>query len=122
MRAVIAGGTGFLGRKLGTLLRDQGSTVVNLTRRQPVSGDQITCQPDGTSGTLPRHLDGVDVVVNLAGESIAGRRWTPARKELLRTSRILPTRTLARAVAQCAQPPRVFISASGIGYYGPHGD
>ena len=45
-----------------------------------------------------------------------------ARKELLRSSRLLPTRTLARAIAQCSRPPRVFVSASGVGYYGPHGD
>jgi uncharacterized protein (TIGR01777 family) len=119
---LIAGGTGFLGRKLGWTLRQAGHAVSTLTRRAATSSDQITWQPDGTPGTLPLHLEGVDVVVNLAGESIAGRRWTPARKELLHTSRILPTRTLARAIAQCGRPPRIFISASGVGYYGPHGD
>lgn len=64
----------------------------------------------------------MDAVVNLAGEGIADKRWTAARKEALRNSRVLSTRTLVRAIAACAQPPRVFVSGSAIGYYGPHGD
>ena len=122
MQVVIAGGTGFLGRKLARRLRENGHRVITLTRRPSSSTDQLTWQPDGNPGTLPRDLDGVDAVINLAGESIAGRRWTSARKEVLRSSRLLPTRTLARAIVQCARPPRVFISASGVGFYGPHGD
>jgi uncharacterized protein (TIGR01777 family) len=66
-------------------------------------------------------LDGADAVVNLAGESLADKRWTASRKETLRRSRILATRTLVRAIAACAHPPGVFISGSAIGYYGPRG-
>ena len=122
MRVVIAGGTGFLGRRLDSKLRQRGHAVLTLTRRSSPSADQIHWQPDGEPGTLPQHLEGVDAVVNLAGESIAGHRWTDARKDVLRSSRILPTRTLASAIARCARPPRAFISASAVGYYGPHGD
>ena len=61
-------------------------------------------------------------MINLAGEGIADRRWSAARKEELRNSRILSTQTLVSAVEQCAHPPRVFISASAVGYYGPCGD
>jgi hypothetical protein len=61
-------------------------------------------------------LDGVDAVVNLAGEGIADKRWTRARKEAIRRSRIAATRTLVRAISGCATPPRVFISGSAIGY------
>jgi uncharacterized protein len=60
--------------------------------------------------------------VNLAGEGIADKRWTAARKEALRLSRVLSTRTLVRAIKACASPPRVLVSGSGIGYYGAHGD
>ena len=60
--------------------------------------------------------------MNLAGENVADRRWTAARKAALKNSRILSTRTLVRAIAACAHPPRVFINGSAIGYYGPHGD
>jgi uncharacterized protein (TIGR01777 family) len=119
---VIAGGSGFLGQILARRLASSCHRVRVLTRRLAQAPDQITWQPDGTPGSLAQHLNAVDAVVNLAGENIAGGRWTPARKELLRSSRILPTRTLARAITQCDTAPRTFVSASGVGYYGPHGD
>ena len=78
--------------------------------------------PDGTPGDLPSKLSGVHTVINLAGEGIADRRWTAARKEAIRESRVLATRTLVSAMAACKAPPRVFISSSAVGYYGPHGD
>lgn len=90
--------------------------------RRPGGADGVTWRPDGSAGDLPRHLSNVDAVVNLAGESIADKRWSASRKAALRSSRVLPTRTLARAIAACERPPRVFVSASGVGYYGPHGD
>ena len=121
MTIVLAGGSGFLGRKLSKRLLDEGHRTITLSRR-PSGGDQIEWRPDGTAGDLRRTLDGVDAVVNLAGEDLADKRWTAARKRALRDSRILSTRTLVGAIEQCARPPRVFISGSGIGYYGPHGD
>ena len=84
--------------------------------------NQVAWQPDGSSGDLPARLNGVDAVVNLAGEGIADRRWTAARKAALQQSRVLSTRTLARAIRECSTPPRVFVSGSGVGYYGPRGD
>lgn len=122
VRIVIAGGSGFLGQKLARGLALDGHHVRILTRKAPQTTDQITWQPDGTPGSLPQHLNAVDAVVNLAGENVASRRWSAAQKELLRSSRVLPTRTLARAIAQCDTPPKTFVSASGVGYYGPRGD
>jgi len=119
---VIAGGSGFLGRKLATRLTSEGHKVVTLSRRPSTGANEIAWQPDGNAGALSRHLEGIDAVVNLAGENIAGRRWTSARKSALKTSRILSTRTLVRAAAAAARPPGIFISGSAIGYYGPHGD
>jgi len=118
---VIAGGSGFLGRKLALRLASDGHRTITLSRR-PSGGDQIGWQPDGSPGALPQHLDGVDAIVNLAGEGIADKRWTEERKTALRNSRILSTRTLVRSVATCAHPPKVFISGSGVGYYGARGD
>lgn len=118
---VIAGGSGFLGQKLVSRFEGDGHTVRILTRR-PVRANDIRWKPDGSAGLLPQHLDGVDAVINLAGEGIADQRWSDARKAALRNSRILATRTLVRAVAECARPPRVFVSGSAVGYYGPHGD
>lgn len=111
-----------MGQKLSRRLAAGGHQVRVLTRKRSPAPEQVTWQPDGTAGELASHLNGIDAVVNLAGENIAGRRWSAAQKELLRTSRILPTRTLARAIAECHTPPKTFVSASGVGYYGPHGD
>jgi uncharacterized protein (TIGR01777 family) len=116
---VIAGGSGFLGRKLTKRLEAGGHHVVTLTRRAADSSRERQWNPDGSPGHLPAILDGCDAVVNLAGEGIADRRWTQARKEAIRRSRVLATRTLVSAIAACAKPPRVFVSASGVGYYGP---
>ena len=122
MTIVLAGGSGFLGRKLARRLASEGHKTITLTRRPSGAADEIAWQPDGSAGELPRHLDGVDAIVNLAGENVFALRWTAAKKAAITSSRILSTRTLARAIAACAQPPRVFISQSAVGYYGPHGD
>ena len=121
MVIAIAGGSGFLGQLLAARLRSEGHRVLTLTRKTGIT-DAITWHPDGSAGQLPQYLNGLDAVVNLAGENLAGGRWTTKRKEVLLSSRVLPTRTLARAIAACAKPPRVFISGSGVGYYGPRGD
>ena len=122
MRVLIAGGSGFLGQKLTIRLRADGHTVQILTRRPASSPDALTWNPDGTPGALPRHMEGADAVVNLAGETLAKWPWTRQRKDAMRMSRILSTRTIATAIAQCARPPNVFVSSSAVGYYGPHGD
>jgi len=128
VRIVIAGGSGFLGRKLTKRLTDAGHSVIALTRRARLNSapdaafNTVEWTPDGVGPGLEKHLEGVDAVVNLAGEGIADKRWTAARKEALRSSRLLSTRTLVRAIKACAIPPRVFVSGSGVGYYGAHGD
>jgi len=123
MTIVLAGGSGFLGRKLAARIRHERHRVVILTRR-PAKDSQtdVAWLPDGSAGSLAGHLDGVDAVVNLAGEGIADRRWSANRKTALRDSRLLAARTLVRAMAICQAPPRVLVSASGAGYYGPRGD
>jgi uncharacterized protein len=67
-------------------------------------------------------LEGADAVVHLAGASVAGGRWTAARKEVLRRSRVDATRHLVAGLVQLKNKPRAFISASAIGYYGNRGD
>lgn len=119
---VIAGGSGFLGQKLAQRLTADGHRVLTLTRRAKSEAGSLSWRPDGTPGDLPQHLAGVDAIVNLAGEGIADRRWTAARKEALRRSRILSTRTLVAAMAACPRPVKVLVSASGVGFYGARGD
>lgn len=129
MHIVIAGGSGFLGRALTESLLSAGHRVQILTRppaRSAPTGpsphaESVTWIPDGSVGPWASSCSGADVIVNLAGASIAAGRWTPARKAQLRSSRILATRSLARLAAQSAQPPAAFVSASAIGYYGDRG-
>jgi uncharacterized protein len=119
MRILIAGGTGFLGAALQDHLRRLGHTVTVLTRRPRAAGQQAWT-PDGSTGPWIAALDGTDAVVNLAGEGIADARWTATRKGALRSSRLLPTRSLVAAIRGAQHPPAL-LNASGVGYYGDRG-
>jgi len=123
MRFVLAGASGFLGRPLVRGLLADGHDVVVLTRRRnkAASGHRdVGWQPDGTAGPWAEVLDGADGVVNLAGESIAGGRWTPARKAAITESRLLSTRSLVAAINLAKVRPPVLVSGSAVGFYGPH--
>jgi uncharacterized protein (TIGR01777 family) len=126
MKIVIAGGSGFLGRPLADALAEQRHAVVVLTRAssatRPNGTRLVPWTPDGNSGAFAREIDGADAVVNLAGESIAGGRWTEARKRRILDSRVKATRSLTEAMAAAASPPAVFVSGSAVGDYGPRGD
>jgi uncharacterized protein len=112
-----------LGRRLQAELERTGTRVRTLTRSpKPERSGDVAWHPDGSPGKLAAHLEGVDAVINLAGENIGATFWSDARKIKLRESRLLPTRTLVRAMAACTQPPKVFISGSAVGYYGAHAD
>lgn len=119
MRIVIAGGTGFIGRALLDALRARGDSPVLLARdpSRASAGVEVFAW-DGRPGPWATALEGADAVVNLAGENVAGGRWTPARKLALIRSRVDTTRALAAA------RPRALINASAVGYYGarPAGD
>jgi len=119
---VIAGGSGFLGRRLRAHIDAAGGRALTLSRRPPTDAGTINWTPDGSAGPWATALEGADAVVNLAGENLADHRWTEARREQILKSRVLATRSLARGIAACARPPGVLVSGSGAGYYGPHGD
>lgn len=122
MTIVLAGGSGFLGRALAARLAPE-HRVLTLTRHpRPGAASDIAWAPDGTAGPWAAALDGADAVVNLAGEGIADRRWTRSRKAALLSSRVRATRSLAAALRLASAPPRVFVSSSGVGYYGARGD
>ena len=125
MRFVLAGASGFLGRPLVRSLLADGHDVVVLTRRPNTAASghrEVGWQPDGTAGPWAEVLDGADGVVNLAGESIAGGRWTPARKAAITESRLLSTRSLVAAIDLAKVRPPVLVSGSAVGFYGPHGE
>jgi uncharacterized protein (TIGR01777 family) len=134
MKIVIAGGTGFLGSPLSEAWAEEGHDVQVLTRslrpgesrHDPGTGmpgiTRLGWIPDGATGPWSRAIESADAVVNLAGENLGDKRWTPQRKAQLRDSRVLPTRSLAAAIAASSSPPPVFLSASAVGYYGASGD
>jgi uncharacterized protein (TIGR01777 family) len=128
MRIVIAGGTGFLGRPLGEALARDGHEIVALSRHAPPNGTEtaqpshVSWTPDGRVGPWASVIDGAGAIVNLAGESIAARRWSGAQKRRILDSRVLATQSLVGAINGAARPPAVFVSGSAVGYYGPLGD
>ena len=130
MRILISGATGMIGSALAEALRQQGHKVAGLLRpatRVRATGTQTSGQQqmvswDPEAGTLDQSADGADAVVHLAGASIAEGRWTAARKGVLRDSRIAATNRLIDSLKQLTRPPRVFVGASAIGFYGDRGD
>ncbi|HEY1917874.1 MAG TPA: TIGR01777 family oxidoreductase [Streptosporangiaceae bacterium] len=111
----VTGANGLVGTALTALLTTGGHRVVRLTRGPAEAPGQRHWDPDDPAADL---LDGVDAVIHLAGASIAGR-FTDEHKAAIRDSRLDPTRRLAHRAATTAGGPRVFVSASAIGYYGP---
>ena len=111
---MIAGASGLIGRALCASYRYGGHTVCRLVRREPESPDEQRWDPERPDPTL---VDGYDILVNLAGSPLNGR-WTAARKDTIRTSRIGTAGALASMVADAEKPPKTFLSASGIRWYG----
>ena len=117
LRVAITGASGTIGTQLAALLSTGGHTVLRLVRRAARTPDEISWDPE--AGTLdPAALQGVDVVVNLAGRSIGGR-LTRTAKQQIRESRVLGTGLLVRAMARLgADAPAALVSGSAIGWYG----
>lgn len=111
LTVAVTGASGLVGTALTALLTSGGHRVVRLVRHAPRSPEERQWDP---MDPAPDLLSGVDAVVHLAGASIAGR-FTDAHKAAIRDSRITPTRRLAELAAT---GPRVFVSASAIGFYG----
>lgn len=119
-RVAIAGASGFLGTALSAELRVQGVTVHRLRRGARASAHDIAWNPSRGEIDLVA-LEGIDVIINLAGEPIA-QRWTAARKAAIRDSRVSATSLLSSTMTRLRQPPRTFVSGSAIGIYGDRGD
>jgi len=124
MRVLVTGGTGFLGRRLCAALLAQGHAVAVVSRRRPEAVLRICGGAVVPLAGLGAWEGGeaFDAVVNLAGAPVFDRRWSAARKALLRESRVGFTRRLVGRLAEARQPPRVLLSASAVGIYGDGGD
>ena len=125
-RIVIVGATGFVGRALVLALQGRGHHIAVLARAPARASAVLPAGIDVVDfhdeEALNAAIDRADAVVNLAGESIAGRRWTRRRKQLLTASRVDVTRRLVAAIGTRRQPLPVLVSASATGWYGDRGD
>lgn len=119
MQIVIAGGSGFLGTALVERFRQRGDEAVVLSRHS--GAGLLQWDPASRSGEWVQAVASADVVINLAGANIGEKRWTAKRKVELVESRLRSTAALVDAM-RTAVRPRVFVSASGVGFYGPRGD
>lgn len=131
MQIVIAGGSGFLGRRLTAAWLEQGHEVTVLSRKKSSAAGLPSTRPTvrrwappNVDDDLVTVLRGVDAVVNLAGVSIGGRPWTPGRKRAILQSRLDATGTLVEAIRRlpAADRPKVLVNASGIDVYGDRPD
>ncbi|CAB4338996.1 unannotated protein [freshwater metagenome] len=118
-RIAVSGSSGLIGGALVGQLKSEGHTVQRLVRRPTVAPDEISWDPKKGTVDLSA-LEGVDAVIHLAGAGVGDKRWTPKYKAEILNSRLLGTTTIANAVAEVK--PRVFISASAMGWYGETGN
>jgi len=120
VNVLVAGGTGFVGRRLTAALLKRGDVVTVITR-DPAGARTRGVPGADYRGWLPE-LDGYDAVVNLAGEPIFARRWNAAVKQELHDSRILGTRRIVEALRAAQRGPAVLVNASAVGFYGDRGE
>ena len=115
-RVLITGASGLIGRALAESLERAGHRVARLVRRPPESAGEIAWDP-GAGQIDADALQGFGAVVHLSGENIGAGRWTAARRQRIRDSRVASTALLCGALASLRRPPAVLVSASAIGYY-----
>lgn len=126
MRVIITGGTGLVGTALSTYLVEKGYEVVTLSRSPnqaaAPAGVQVV-QWDGKTAVNWGHLaNGAAAIINLAGASIAGGRWTEERKREIINSRVNAGKAVVEAITQASHKPEFLFQASAVGYYGNGGD
>ena len=119
MKIAIAGSSGLIGSALVEQLRADGHEVLRLVRRPAIAATEVSWDPTAKRIDLPK-LEGVEVIINLAGAGVGDRRWTKKYKAEILNSRVQATKTLANAALTLK--PKVLINASAIGFYGETSD
>jgi uncharacterized protein len=119
MRVVVTGASGLVGSALVKSLESDHHEVIRLVRRAPGGPNEVRWDPNGQPDAAL--VDGADAVVHLAAETISGW-WTENKKSRILNSRVRGTETISHAIARAERKPRVFLSASGVGYYGSRKD
>ncbi|MBX3165861.1 MAG: TIGR01777 family oxidoreductase [Candidatus Eremiobacteraeota bacterium] len=115
-RYAVSGASGVLGQALVAVLSTAGHEVIRLVRRTVAAPDEVSWEPHGDR--LAERLEGLDGFIHLAGKGILDGNYGPAHRAEIDSSRGLATASLCRSLAALRRPPAVFVSASGIGYYG----
>lgn len=122
MKIAITGSTGLVGNSLVTFLEKKGHEIYRLVRnKKNLSQNHIFWNPEKNEIEKEK-LEGLDVVIHLAGDSVASGRWTAAKKKSIRDSRVIGTQFLAQTISLLKKPPHTILSASAIGFYGNRGD
>ncbi|MCH5585676.1 TIGR01777 family oxidoreductase [Shimazuella sp. AN120528] len=120
MKIAITGSTGMVGQRLVQTLSDQGHEIFRVIRSRNAHVKEPTISWDPEKQFLDlQQLNGMDVVIHLAGENIS-KRWTKRQKEKIEQSRVQGTKFLSSSLAQLKNPPKCLLSASAIHYYGNH--
>ncbi len=121
MKVLITGASGLIGQALQKSFTEKGYEMLLASRKEPKDDQHIQWSiEDGF--TNPEKLEGIDVVVHLAGENVSGLRWTDEKKKAILDSRVLGTRNVVDAISKLKNRPKTFIASSAIGFYGDRGD
>lgn len=121
MKILVSGSSGLVGSALVPFLTADGHRVIRLVRARPEPGKAEVYWDPAAGRIDAAAIEGLDAVVHLSGESIASGRWTAEKKARIRDSRIKVTRLLSESLAGLAKPPKVYVCASAVGYYGNRG-
>lgn len=122
MKAVIAGGSGFIGQHLGAELSRKGFEVVVLSRSVDTSAKFREVKWDGKNfGDWSREIDGAEYIFNLSGAPI-DKKWTPEYQRVISDSRVDSTRVIGEAIRAASLKPKAWVNASAVGFYGDRGD
>lgn len=121
MKVLITGASGLVGTALQKSFGEKGYEMLLASRSESKDASHIQWSTEDGFAE-PERLEGLDAVIHLAGESVNGLRWTDEKKKAIRDSRVLGTRNIVEAISKLKNKPKVFVSASAIGFYGERGD
>lgn len=122
MNILIAGASGFVGKALVSTLKSHGHQIFRLVRSKEETGQNAFLWNPAKGEIDPQAFEGINAVINLSGENIFSGRWTPKRKQRILESRVMAAKLLSSSILSLKTPPKLFIQASAVGFYGDSGD